>query len=288
MSSGKNSQPCRRRNQVPASRFRRAAISRVKASAPGPMSGSRPSLLGSAWWRLCLPFHQPRQSPAKTAERIRAVQSFHAADANICRWAASCPRKPNWVTTTPSATASNSWNQESPRATTATQIATNADDGDGDPSPVPGVTSLEEPAAPYLRRELGVRQGGCPRGGLLAPAAWRGIAPRSAPGPVGRPRRDPVPYAQPPSTTRTDRAAAPSPWTPPSSVSAGPPCERSRAAWPNAFGARPRTGQPATRKAGGATSTCEAGDRETTRHLTRPVVGVIRVWDDGEPLQGNA
>ena len=40
-------------------------------------------------------------------------------------------------------------------------------DGDGDPSPVPGVTSLEESAAANLCRELGVRQGG-----------WRGAHQR--------------------------------------------------------------------------------------------------------------
>ena len=95
-------------------------MSRVKAIAPGPMSGSRPSMLGVAWWRLCLPFHQPRQSPAKTAERILAIQSFHRAESNICRWDASWPRKPNWVTITPSAAARTSWNQEFPSATIPT------------------------------------------------------------------------------------------------------------------------------------------------------------------------
>ena len=78
----------------------------------------------------------------------------------------------------------------------------------------------------------------------------------------------------------TDRAAAPSLWAPPPSLSAGPLGERSLTAWPSAFGASPRTGQPATREIGGATSMCEAGDRETTRHLDSTRDGVIRVWDD--------
>jgi hypothetical protein len=73
-----------------------------------------------------LPFHHPRHRPAKTADNSLAIQSFQRAETNICRCAASWPRKPNWVTTTPSAAARTSCHQESPRSTTPTQIATNA------------------------------------------------------------------------------------------------------------------------------------------------------------------
>ena len=59
VSSGKNSQPWRRMNQPGNPVLRRAAMSRVNAMAPGPMSGSRSSWLGATWWRLCLSFHQP-------------------------------------------------------------------------------------------------------------------------------------------------------------------------------------------------------------------------------------
>ena len=116
-------------------------------------------------------------------------------------------------------------------------------------------------------------------------AAWRGIASRSAPGPVVRPRRDPVPYAQPPSTTRTDRRGGALPWTPPSSVSAGPPCERSRAAWPQRI--RGQTGgrdSLLTRKARwGDLDRAKQEIEKQQDTLTRPSDGVIRVWDDGNP-----
>ena len=232
VSSGKNSHPCRRRNQVPAAEVRRAAISRVKASAPGPMSGSRPSLLGSAWWRLCLPFHQPRQSPAKTAERIRAVQSFHAPT----RTSAGGRRRARGTRTgsprlraRPRATAgtrSRPGRRRRPRSPRTPRC-------DGDPSPVPGVTSLEESAAPHLCRELGVRQGGWPRG--RAPARAEGDRATVGTG-SGRPAvtRSSSVRSAPVNDDRPYGGALPG--RPRPRLSAGPPCERSRAAWPTHSG----------------------------------------------------
>jgi hypothetical protein len=57
---------------------------------------------------------------------MRDVHAFHAGERNICWCAASCPRNPNWVTTTPSAAASSSWNQELPTTATPHQIRANA------------------------------------------------------------------------------------------------------------------------------------------------------------------
>jgi hypothetical protein len=57
---------------------------------------------------------------------MREVHSFHALEANIWRWAPSCPRNPNWVTTSPSTAARISWNHELPSMMIAAQTSANA------------------------------------------------------------------------------------------------------------------------------------------------------------------
>ena len=81
---GKSSHPWCRVNQ-PKMPVRRSAISAVNAKAPGAMSGSRPSWLGAAWCRLCLPLHQLWLSPMMAPDSTSAVHSFHLALTKICR-----------------------------------------------------------------------------------------------------------------------------------------------------------------------------------------------------------